>query len=578
MAVAAAARRLTGPPPAARLQSTPTSLWDVGRWRRAAVGVGLAVILGGLVGCGDKNGGGNGIGNGTVDENGPSESPVPVVAVFPSQVTVAKGQTVTFAATVDGSAGPVVWSVEGGAAQGTVDSLGTYTAPPTVSDQPVIVRATSASDSRGTATASVRLVVGGALTVNQNQALSPAGTRANTFSGGQRSVAVFGSTVYLVWNDDREGQGNEDVYLAVSRDRGQTFTGPALRVNDDNGTAPQRAPSVAVDGMGRAVIAWLDGRHDPTPNDAELLFDVYIATVNASGSGPVTVGGNQRVTIAGTPEERDPSVALALAPSGNLYLAWGDGSGGDTDILVAKGTRNASGGFDIAQPPTRANDNTFSDQSRPTVAVDAAESLLVAWNDRRSGDQDVYWRRGRFLPAGGVAWTTSPEVRVNLGVDGDQTSPSVAWSQDGGAHIAWSQQKGLLGRRRLFFATSLQENLAVASNREVIDSTTVADQNFPSLAVDGAEVTIAFADNRKCTGDPQTPCPEDPNGTGPTDVYVVRSLDGGATFFPSVRLNNDQTSSPHGRPSVALDDVGRAYAIWTDDRNGSSQAFMTRAE
>jgi hypothetical protein len=46
-------------------------------------------------------------------------------------------------------------------------------------------------------------------------------------------------------------------------------------------------------------------------------------------------------------------------------------------------------------------------------------------------------------------------------------------------------------------------------------------------------------------------------------------------------LNDDhglQSLSQHGRPSVAVDDVGRAYAIWTDDRNGSSQAFMARAE
>jgi hypothetical protein len=61
-------------------------------------------------------------------------------------------------------------------------------------------------------------------------------------------------------------------------------------------------------------------------------------------------------------------------------------------------------------------------------------------------------------------------------------------------------------------------------------------------------------------------------------VYVVRSVDGGGTFHPSVLLNDDQNSSPHGRASVAVDDAGRAYAIWTDDRNGSSQAFMARVE
>jgi hypothetical protein len=505
---------------------------------------------------------------------------------------VVKGAPKQLTATVVDAAPGVTWVVEGGDVDGTITTDGIYTAPPVVPDGLVVVRATSIDDPRGTATATIRVIVGDQLVVQTNLAISPVGYRANTLSGGQRSVAVFGSMVYLVWSDD--SLGNEDVYLTVSRDRGQSFTGPPLRVNGDLGTAAQRAPSVAVDGSGRAVVAWIDGRHAPFPGDP-LLFDVYMATVNADGNGPVTVGPNQRVTAAGTLEERDPSVALTLDLSGNLYLAWGDGSGGNTDIFVAKGVRNPAGGFTLTQPPITANQNIASgltDQTRPTVAVDAFENVLLAWQDRQPlVDQDVYWRRGRFLPSGAIQWTTPEEVRVNLAVDGDQVSPSVAWGQDETgqetAYIAWGQQQSGLGRRRLYFAKSAQVDLAfdppgavdaADDNLEVIDPTITADQNFPSLAANGAEVTIAFADNRNCAGNPQTPCPEDPNGTGPTDVYVVRSVDGGKNFSASVLLNDDQTSSPHGRPSVAVDDVGRAYAIWTDDRNGSSQAFMARVE
>jgi hypothetical protein len=515
--------------------------------------------------------------------DGGNSGPPPTVLIT-APPTVVKGASILLSAAVVDAAPGVTWLVEGGDAYGTITPDGTYTAPSVVPDGSVVVRATSIDDPRGTATATIRVIVGEQLAVQPNQALSPQGARANTLSGGQRSVAVFGSTVYLVWSDD--SLGNEDIYLAVSRDRGESFTAPPLRVTDDVGTAAQRAPSVAVDGMGRAVIAWLDGRDDPTPADLVLSFDVYIATVDASGNGPVTIGANQRVTTAGTLEERDPSVAVALSLSGNLYLAWGDGSGGNTDIFVAKGVRNPGDGFTLTQPPITANQNTVSDQTRPTVAVDASENVLLAWQDRQPEvDQDVYWRRGRFLPGGGVAWTTSQEVRVNLAVEGDQVSPSVAWGPDQTAYIAWGQQQPGLLRRRLYFAKSANLDLSFnpnepdsQNNLEVIDPTIIADQNFPSLVVNAAEVTIAFADNRNCTGDPQTPCPQDPNGTGPTDVYVVRSVDGGATFHPSVLLNDDTTSSPHGRPSVAVDDVGRAYAIWTDDRNGVSQAFTGRAE
>jgi hypothetical protein len=98
--------------------------------------------------------------------------------------------------------------------------------------------------------------------------------------------------------------------------------------------------------------------------------------------------------------------------------------------------------------------------------------------------------------------------------------------------------------------------------------------------VHGDELTVAFADNRGCPT-----CgfdPFDPRGTGATDVYLVRSVDGGATFGASLPVNDDQLLpfALHGRASVAVDDVGRAYVLWTDARNGSSQAqaFMARVE
>ncbi|MBI3608870.1 MAG: hypothetical protein HY207_12960 [Nitrospirae bacterium] len=488
---------------------------------------------------------------------------------------MAKKGTLTLTATVTGAEGGVTWSVEGGSANGSVDAGGTYTAPAVVPDAQVIVRATSVADSRGTATATVRVVVGGeALTVNPNRALSPSGSTANTFSGGQRSVAIAGSTVYMVWNDNHTG--DDDVYLSVSQDRGVTIGAP-IRVNDDATTAPQLAPSVAVDGSGRAVIAWLDARWNLDPT-----YDVYVATATVDTTGAVTVGKNQRVTAVGTNEDRDPSVALALDRSGNAYLAWGDGTSGDTDVLLTKGSRLPSGQFNFA-PPVKVHENYFSDQSRPALAVDTAGNVVVAWNDRQPlVDQDVYWRRGQFDATGAIKWPAA-EVRVNLQTDGDQVSPSVAVDQDGVAYVAWGQQVGL-ERRKLYFAKSgLPDqngylDMTVTANTEVLPAVD-ADQNFPSLVVRGDEVTIAFADNRGCPA-----CgfdPFNPKGTGPTDVYLVRSVDGGATFGPSLPVNDDQSAlALHGRASVAVDDVGRAYVVWTDARNGSSQAqaFMARVE
>ncbi len=562
------------------LQAHPTVLWDVGCWLDNAYRVSAVMVLIGLVGCGSHGGSDGGPSPASAGQGGSSLPPRVIVSSL--QKTVLKNKPLKFEATVTGAAEGVAWSVEGGAANGSVDATGTYTAPPVVPDAPVIVRATSLADSRGTGTATIRVVVGGeALTATPNRALSPSGSTANTFSGGQRSVAISGSTVYMVWNDNHTG--DDDVYLSVSQDRGVTIGAP-IRVNDDATTAPQLAPSVAVDGSGRAVIAWLDARWNLDPT-----YDVYVATATVDTTGAVTVGKNQRVTAVGTNENRDPSVALALDRSGNAYLAWGDGTNGDTDVLLTKGSRLQSGQFNFA-PPVRVHENFSSDQSRPALAVDTAGNVVVAWDDLQPiVDQDVYWRRGRFNAAGAIEWTTPTEVRVNLQTDGDQISPSVAMDQNGVAYVAWGQQVGL-ERRKLYFAKSGSTDMTVTANTEVLPAVD-ADQNFPSLVVRDddvvcdvdvvpcVEVTITFADNRGCPT-----CgfdPLNPKGTGPTDVYLVRSVNAGVTFGASVPVNDDQLAlALHGRASVAVDDVGRAYAVWTDARNGSSQAqaFMARVE
>jgi hypothetical protein len=523
------------------------------------------VLLGVAIGLGGCSGGGGG-----------NDGAPPTVIITPPQA-VAKGELRQLSATVVDAAPGVNWTVEGGSEFGTIDVLtGIYTAPATLPPSPVVVRATSTDDPRGTATTTIRVVVGEEVTRLFNREISPA--KASTFSGGQRSVAVRGSIVYVVWNDDHSG--NDDVYLRVSRDRGVTFDN-AVRINDDaalGGTRPQWYPSIGVDGSGRAVVAWLDGRHDPV----DLTFDVYVATVTLDANGAAVVGPNQRVTLAGTPDAGDPSVALAVEQTGSIYLAWADGTGPNhTEILLTKGVRLSTGLFQFA-PAVSVNENHEDDQGRPSVAVDTTGNVLVGWHSLRlvanqiEKRWDVYWRRGRFDTVGAIVWATN-ETRVNLETEADQVSPSVAVDSNGTAYIAWSQQVGLDERRRLYFAKSSAVDLTVTANLEVMQAE--SDQNFPSLVVAGSEVTIAVADNRLCSSCIPDSNPVDRNGTGATDVYVVRSVDGGLTFRqPEEPLNEDTSLKLHGRPSVAVDDLGRAYAVWTDDRNDASQVFMARAE
>ena len=85
--------------------------------------------------------------------------PPVVVSVSPASVSLALGSPKTFAATVTGTANTaVVWSVPGGAANGSVSAAGVYLPPATLPAVPVVVvRATSASDLNSFAEAMVTL-------------------------------------------------------------------------------------------------------------------------------------------------------------------------------------------------------------------------------------------------------------------------------------------------------------------------------------------------------------------------------------------------------------------------------------
>src|SRR5690242_3469411 len=93
----------------------------------------------------------------------------PSVSISPGVATIAPGAAQTFSATVAGSSnGAVVWSVQEGAAGGSVDAAGHYTAPTAAGTYHLI--ATSAADSTAAAVATVyvntfTLVPGDRLTV-----------------------------------------------------------------------------------------------------------------------------------------------------------------------------------------------------------------------------------------------------------------------------------------------------------------------------------------------------------------------------------------------------------------------------
>lgn len=93
-------------------------------------------------------------------------------------------------------------------------------------------------------------------------------------------------TAYVAWYESTGG-GGTDIFVSISTN-GLTWTHP-VRVNEKGDPSTYRAfPSVSTDENGNAVVAWMDGRDDPSG----ATLQVYAASVDAEGH----VGPNRRLT------------------------------------------------------------------------------------------------------------------------------------------------------------------------------------------------------------------------------------------------------------------------------------------
>ena len=111
---------------------------------------------------------------------------------------------------------------------------------------------------------------------------------------------------------------------------------------------------------------------------------------------------------------------------------------------------------------------------------------------------------------------------------------------------------------------------------------------FQRFNPDGTPATAA---NVRVTRAPDSPAFDDPSvamfegnvyvgfisGTsaGDWDVRVAASLDGGMTFGPSVKANDDTTCATHFHHQIAVDTQGNLHAIWYDNRYLAGNLFWT---
>jgi len=199
----------------------------------------------------------------------------------------------------------------------------------------------------------------------------------------------------------------------------------------------------------------------------------------------------------------------------------------------------------------------FNDKPWMTVGPDNA--VHVTWTLITSSSQTLEYVRSDDA---GTTWSLSS--RQTLGTLGHGSC--LATDASGNVYVGWSTSE---------YFSSIMFRKSVDGGRTFSPGLKIADgggfyggdpRSSPlpgcSVTPDGQHVYFTWAG---VIG-------------GNEDVYVVHSGDGGATWGPKVRVNDDAGSARQIMPWTDVDPKGSVHVAWTDFRNGVVEIFYARSE
>jgi len=183
--------------------------------------------------------------------------------------------------------------------------------------------------------------------------------------------------------------GTTKIRLAVSRDRGQTFS-DAVTISTPNQTGPTNEYVYpAVDAAGNVYVSIASDSPSPDPKT------IYVARssddgVTWSAFSPVATAGTIGGCCLPNTTFRDGILeSFAASPDypGHLYVVWEDWDGTQFDVKFSQSTD-----FGLTwSDPVVVNDNadpTASDQFQPQVAAGPGGAVAVNFYDRRAACPD----------------------------------------------------------------------------------------------------------------------------------------------------------------------------------------------
>ena len=494
---------------------------------------------------------------------GPSPAPVPpVIQISPQTAVVPKGATQSYTASGIDPA-DVNWSVQTGPQGdpifGEITSDGTYTPPariptdaltPIGNPLPAVVSASSRSNPQIGTAAPATLVTGPTLAFEKNLPVTRNTAILSTSASGQRSLAFSQGKVYAVWSDSRAG-----VQFSESGD-GAAWN--ITTVPGASGTEPE--PVLAAGPDGSIYVAYQGSRTTACPRPPCPAAPSIELAVLRPGVGklellaPLMIGAQ-----AATP-------TLAVSPKAIVFAAWSAvGNGGTADIFFQRINRDGTL-LDPAPRNLTEKNGAFS-EARPVLSANDFGDLFLGW-EVFANERDIV---ATVSQDGGESFL--PEQQINDAPPTGTsyaTRPSLAAGPAGTVYVAWERDNCNDGCTFIAFDVGQvgPDGLEFGADQTVGSGIKAVRQFQPSVAYDrSGGIYVVFHESVSSLGE---------------EIFLAKTTEGGGRFaFSQISRDDTALISVKSYPSVAVDNAGRTFAIWTDSRRSTAtdnDVFFSKGE
>ena len=296
---------------------------------------------------------------------------------------------------------------------------------------------------------------------------------ATGFRGRPQICSDGAGGAIIAWHDNRIGHAN--IYAQRADSLG-VVKWLAEGVPVCTTTSDQMFPQLISDGSGGAIIAWQDDRPGYWSVFAQRLDSLGVVKWNMAGVAVCTT----------TSYQQNPQ----LAPDGfgGAMMSWEDDRNGYLNIYAQ---RVDSTGVLMWNKDGVAMRSAAADQRRAQIVSDGAGGATVAWEDSLGNSWDIYAQR--VDPEGVLKWTGNGATVSREA--GDQQYPQLVPDGSGGAIVAWQDYRS--GNYDIYAQSVVASGVGAWTFGGAVVCMAAEGQQYPQLISDGdGGAIVAWEDYR----------------------------------------------------------------------------------